>query len=647
MKRRNLISMMIAMVLCLSFMTTTGFAETLINKLVIKTDIDEVLKAGEDVKPLNITVTAPEYPDLKIDASFEGWNIFDESTFPSEPVEFKGPKFIDGATYAFDMKISVDDPNYKFASSLSLEEYSNRGIRNIDEGEENGFDLISLPYKATETGPELNLPDDPGVPGPGPGGKTFTVNIDFNNGYGDNATESLPEGLSITVNDLRYTDTRAPEGKVVYAWEVNGERKSLGTEIIISENLNIKILWKDEGAPDPGEPGEPGGEDPETPEEPGGPVGPSETVKVIVDINNDKGQKMTINFYKGEEFALPNDLPYGGHAPNGKKLVAWEVNGKRKEIGEKITIADGMTLKALWENKDASDPEEPGGPGSPDLVKITFIYGEGSEDRFDDTAPKNEEIELPKQNELGIDVTKIEGKELYAWLVNGKRKEIGEKVKATEDLIIKALWKDEGAPDPETPETPDTPETPETPDPYYPGYYDDWYDWYEPSEPNQTKLDQAKKDEKPEEKKEEKAETKTETIERKVILTLGSKTLDNQVNGVDSLTQMDVAAYAKDGRTMLPIRFVAEALGMGVTWDAKTRTVIIEDLLFKVEIPIDTNKIIVNGETYTSDVKPEIVDGRTMMPIANIARALGLKDGQDIFWDKVNKQVTIIRTISR
>lgn len=95
------------------------------------------------------------------------------------------------------------------------------------------------------------------------------------------------------------------------------------------------------------------------------------------------------------------------------------------------------------------------------------------------------------------------------------------------------------------------------------------------------------------------------------------------------------------------IRFVAEALGMGVTWDKNTRTVIIEDLLFRVEIPIDTNKIIVNGETYISDVKPEIVDGRTIMPVANIARALGLKDGQDIFWDNATKQVTIIRTIGR
>ena len=36
-----------------------------------------------------------------------------------------------------------------------------------------------------------------------------------------------------------------------------------------------------------------------------------------------------------------------------------------------------------------------------------------------------------------------------------------------------------------------------------------------------------------------------------------------------------------------------------------------------------------------------IENGRTMLPIANIARALGLKDGQDIKWDEAKQEVTI------
>lgn len=108
---------------------------------------------------------------------------------------------------------------------------------------------------------------------------------------------------------------------------------------------------------------------------------------------------------------------------------------------------------------------------------------------------------------------------------------------------------------------------------------------------------------------------------------------------VTTTHQMDVAAYVKNGRVMLPLRYVAEALGLQVSWVPQTKTVIIWDLTQKVEIPIKSNKMIVNGVTYTSDVKPEIKNSRTMLPIANVARALGLIDGSDIIWDPVMKQV--------
>lgn len=195
---------------------------------------------------------------------------------------------------------------------------------------------------------------------------------------------------------------------------------------------------------------------------------------------------------------------------------------------------------------------------------------------------------------------------------------------------------------PETPETPDEPETPEKPEepeaPETPEVEDD-YTPYIPKRPNKPA---EKTEEKPAEKPTEKP---AEKAERKVILTINSKDMNNEANGENSHTAMDVAPYIKDGRTMLPIRYIAETLGMSVTWDKKTRTVIIEDDKYKVEIPVDTNKIIVNGETYTSDVKPEIKNGRTMLPIANIARAIGLVDGKDIIWDAKTKQVTIIRKI--
>lgn len=134
-------------------------------------------------------------------------------------------------------------------------------------------------------------------------------------------------------------------------------------------------------------------------------------------------------------------------------------------------------------------------------------------------------------------------------------------------------------------------------------------------------------------------------IEWKLVLSIGKVELEREINGVESNIKMDIAPYIKDGRTMLPVRFVAEALGFDVDWDKSTRTVILKQDKTRVEIPVDTNQIIVNGDVYTSDVKPEIKNNRTMLPIANIARALGLQDGKDIIWDSYSRTVTIYRSI--
>ncbi|GIQ68229.1 copper amine oxidase [Xylanibacillus composti] len=43
---------------------------------------------------------------------------------------------------------------------------------------------------------------------------------------------------------------------------------------------------------------------------------------------------------------------------------------------------------------------------------------------------------------------------------------------------------------------------------------------------------------------------------------------------------MDVAPYAKDGRTYVPLRFFSEEFGMDVQWDADTRTAILREKMF-------------------------------------------------------------------
>ena len=129
------------------------------------------------------------------------------------------------------------------------------------------------------------------------------------------------------------------------------------------------------------------------------------------------------------------------------------------------------------------------------------------------------------------------------------------------------------------------------------------------------------------------------------ILFINNNLMQKSVNGVVSQVRMDIAPFIYQSRTMLPIRFVAESLGFMVTWDANTRTVYLVDKENIVQIPVDTNNIIVNGNTFVSDVKPMIKNNRTMLPVANVARALGLVDGKDILWDAVRAMVTLKRNV--
>lgn len=94
-------------------------------------------------------------------------------------------------------------------------------------------------------------------------------------------------------------------------------------------------------------------------------------------------------------------------------------------------------------------------------------------------------------------------------------------------------------------------------------------------------------------------------------------------------SKLDIGAYIKDGRTLVPVRAVSEAFGCQVGWDAETQTVSIDGTPTLV---IGSNEMkLKDGSTYTLDVPAEITDGRTFIPL----RALGEKLlGKYVKWDE-------------
>ncbi len=65
--------------------------------------------------------------------------------------------------------------------------------------------------------------------------------------------------------------------------------------------------------------------------------------------------------------------------------------------------------------------------------------------------------------------------------------------------------------------------------------------------------------------------------ETQIKFTLMDDTIYINDNGVDSTITMDVPMIIVEGRTLVPIRFMSNALGMQVGWDGETETVVIMD----------------------------------------------------------------------
>jgi hypothetical protein len=110
-------------------------------------------------------------------------------------------------------------------------------------------------------------------------------------------------------------------------------------------------------------------------------------------------------------------------------------------------------------------------------------------------------------------------------------------------------------------------------------------------------------------------------------ITIGSTTY--WLNGA-SYT-MPVEPVILSDRTYVPIRFVTQALGGQVNWDDKTRTVAITYKDLSILLPIDSNTVQVNGKKQAVDAPARIVNDRTMVPIRFVTEAMGLRvdyDGQ-------------------
>ncbi|GFZ97548.1 hypothetical protein GCM10008018_49750 [Paenibacillus marchantiophytorum] len=118
-----------------------------------------------------------------------------------------------------------------------------------------------------------------------------------------------------------------------------------------------------------------------------------------------------------------------------------------------------------------------------------------------------------------------------------------------------------------------------------------------------------------------------------VKLTVNKK----QVTLNDKPLTLEQAPTIVNDNTLIPLRFVTEALGGNVKWDEKERkvTVIRGDKL--IDLWIDNSDLIVNGQRVTAEVAPKIMNNVTMVPLRLISEKLGFKVG----WEPKNYGITL------
>ncbi|MCD8391294.1 MAG: hypothetical protein LUD03_05600 [Firmicutes bacterium] len=98
-----------------------------------------------------------------------------------------------------------------------------------------------------------------------------------------------------------------------------------------------------------------------------------------------------------------------------------------------------------------------------------------------------------------------------------------------------------------------------------------------------------------------------------------------------------VVPVIENDRTLVPVRFIAESLGMNVGYNYDTREVTLTGNGYDVKMTLDDTEVTVNGTTMTLDVPATSVEGRTLVPV----RAIAEMTGKTVEWDDENRLIYI------
>jgi len=125
---------------------------------------------------------------------------------------------------------------------------------------------------------------------------------------------------------------------------------------------------------------------------------------------------------------------------------------------------------------------------------------------------------------------------------------------------------------------------------------------------------------------------------KEIKLTIGSKAAT--INAKAST--LDVAPYVVAGRTLVPLRFIGDAMGAKIDWEPKTQKITFSLAQKQVNFWIGKKEVQnaigpVYNKTISIDAAPVISSGRTFVPVRAVSELLG----GEVLYDAKTRVITI------
>ncbi len=98
-----------------------------------------------------------------------------------------------------------------------------------------------------------------------------------------------------------------------------------------------------------------------------------------------------------------------------------------------------------------------------------------------------------------------------------------------------------------------------------------------------------------------------------------------------------IPPFIKGGRTLVPLRAIMENMNATVDWDSGRGRVSVREGERIVILDLGSNLALVNGRPVAMEIPPQIINGRTFIPLRFLSESIGYR----VFWENDSKTVYI------